>query len=354
MWRAIIRSPSGRFVAACVVLLSVEAFFAWTHVARQQKHPTPRACESIHVLCVARRIMQDQMEKIWPEPHAALIASILYGARTNVPRQLKEQFNTVGITHVMAVSGYNVTIIANLVMILLRSVGVRRKRAFGFVALMVAVFVLFVGASASAVRAGIMGMVALLGKTLGRGSSRAPVLCAAAVLMTMMNPDILIADAGFHLSMLATIGLLYAGAPIERRLYWVPERFGLREMLATTIAATLLTFPYISMVFGRVSLVSLLANTLIVPVVPVLMATAAIAVIAGILGEWVGVALGVFAWFVSTYIISVVGWLAQVPFASISLRMSLGGMVACYSVIFLWLLRENKASHSFLSAPQRL
>lgn len=291
-----------------------------------------------------RQQVGEVVSAIWPEPHASLIAGILYGARVGLPDDIKEQFSHVGLTHIMAVSGYNVTIVASVVMALLRGVGIGRKQAFGFVGVGVGVFVLFVGASASAVRAGIMGVVALLGKTLGRGSAAAPVLVISALLMSLHTPLVLMYDVGFHLSMVATIGLIYGSPIIEGYLGWMTSRFGLREIVSTSVSAIIFTAPIIAFVFGSLSLVSLLANIIVLPVIPILMMSAAVSAGIGLIWQLGGVISGMIAWAISGYVLMVVRWFSQLSWVQIHVQISLVGVCIAYSILLVWVYWHRKKS----------
>ena len=276
------------------------------------------------------------VRSIWPEPHASFVAGILYGDRAGLPKDVQEQFRIAGLTHIMVVSGYNVTIVANIIMSVLRGVGIGRKKSFIAVLVCVVLFVIFVGASASAVRAGIMGVVALLGKTLGRGSRAGPVIIVSVLAMVVGNPLLLVYDMGLHLSVLATMGLIYIAPLVEPGMQWIPERFGLREAVSTTIAASIVTTPLISSVFGTVSLISIAANLVVLPVIPVLMVASAVAVGVGAIIPFLGKLIGVVAWGLSTYVIWIVEHAAQVPFASITIVMQLPVVIMVYSVLILW------------------
>ncbi|MBU1613040.1 ComEC family competence protein, partial [Patescibacteria group bacterium] len=110
----------------------------------------------------------EQVERLWPEPESSLMAGLLYGARASLPQNLLDNFSRVGITHIIAISGFNISIIASILMISLIYSGLARPRAFWIAVSGIVLFVLFTGASASVVRAGIMGVIVLLAAQLGR------------------------------------------------------------------------------------------------------------------------------------------------------------------------------------------
>ncbi len=294
-----------------------------------------------YVIFVRKKIAQT-VENIWPEPHASFIAGILYGERKGMSKDLKDKFAITGLTHIMAVSGYNVTIVANIILAFLAAIGVRRKRAFGFVLVGVAFFVVLVGGSASAVRAGIMGVVALLGRTLGRGNNAAALIISASIIMTLHNEMVLLYDVGFHLSVLATIGLIYFSPIIEKFLRWVPGIFGLREIISTSVSAIIFTAPLISFVFGKVTVVSLITNVLVLPVIPILMLLSGVAMLFGLFLKPAGVLLGVVAWLLSSYVLLIVKIFSELSFASLSFAMPLWVVIISYLILWILIFQKNK------------
>ena len=128
------------------------------------------------------------------------MAGLLYGERSGLPLELADNFSRTGVSHIIAVSGYNISIVALALMSLFINLGLARPRAFWLVVAGIILFVIFTGAGASVVRAGIMGLIVLLAGQLGRLSRIGNVLIFTAALMLLFNPYVLIWDAGFQLS----------------------------------------------------------------------------------------------------------------------------------------------------------
>src|SRR3989338_4103247 len=156
----------------------------------------------------------DKINLLWHEPMASLMAGLVYGYRGGLG-ELSNDFNRTGITHIIAISGYNISIVAMILVTSLSFLLIPRKKAFWLVCGGILLFVIFAGASASVVRAGIMGMLVLLAKQLGRLSRVDNVLALSAVLMLLQNPLVLRWDAGFQLSFAATLGLVYLSPKIQ-------------------------------------------------------------------------------------------------------------------------------------------
>jgi competence protein ComEC len=217
------------------------------------------------------------MEDILPRPHAPLLQGILLGARAGIPATLREAFNHSGTTHLIAISGFNMTIVA----IMLESV---TRRYFGRRSLWlsmagVALYTILVGANPAVVRAAIMAVLLLLAATLGRDRDPWSALSLAAVAMCAWDPKILW-DVGFQLSVAATAGLLVLSDPLHARLHWLPGP--LAAIIAPTLAAQLFVLPLLVYVFGRVSPFFLVSNILAIPLIPWIMLSGAVATAAGL------------------------------------------------------------------------
>ncbi|OGY91686.1 MAG: hypothetical protein A3H70_01465 [Candidatus Komeilibacteria bacterium RIFCSPLOWO2_02_FULL_48_11] len=254
-----------------------------------------------------------------PEPHASLLAGILVGARRGIPDYLLEAFNRVGVTHIIAISGSNITIIAAALLILMQSIGVSRRRTFWLISLGIGAFVIMTGASASVVRAGIMGLFVLLASQLGRATRATNALVFTAFVMLLINPKILVFDAGFQLSFLATMGIVYISPILQNLAKRWPKLFGLKEVLIATLSAIIMTTPLILYQFGRFSVIAPLANLLIVPAVPTVMAVGFITGLVSLASSAVGSVIGWGAWTLLEYIIRVAEFLSSWSFASLEL-----------------------------------
>lgn len=263
-----------------------------------------------------------------PEPEGALGAGILLGVRTGMAPEVSDAFTAAGLTHVVAISGWNIAIVAALVGSMTRPL-VRlpagRLLAVGVAALAVAGYVLLTGASPSVVRAALMAAALVLARLGGSPAHAISALMAAALGMLLAAPQVLW-DVGFQLSALATAGLIWFAAPLEARLARWPAL--LREPVALTLAAQLTTLPVILLNFERLSLVSPLANVVVVPLVPVVMGCSAIAAVVGaidgavhlpLLGDLAAWAAGGAAWLYLRTMILAGYAAAAVPFASVSL-----------------------------------
>ena len=304
-----------------------------------------------------RRGSADLLARVLPEPEAGLASGILIGLRDRVDRELAADFTTAGVSHVVAISGWNIAIVAAAVAALGGALGRRRRSVLTLVAIVV--YVIFAGGSPSVVRAAAMAGVVLLARESGRAGRAAAALGWAVAILLLVDPA-LIADAGFQLSSTATAGLIAWASPLTDRIRSVGRRRvprWLAESLGVSLAAQAATLPIVLATFGRLALISPVANLFIVPVVPLAMAAGlvafggAVAVAAG-LPAVVGVVLAMPGWLSLTVIVAVARISADVPFASATLDPPLNVVAAVASVGGLALLvwRRSRASSTGRSA----
>lgn len=283
-----------------------------------------------------------RLNKILSEPQASFLAGLLIGARKSIPADLTEVFRITGTTHIIAVSGFNITIIVNLfAIIFIKYLPLPRKASFALVLLAIFVFVIITGAPASIIRAALMGCLVLIAQYLGRLSKIANTLIFSAVVMLIVNPKILIYDAGFQLSFLATIGLVYLTPILEKYFCWLPEKFTLQESITTTMAAIVMTLPLILFSFGNLSIIAPISNLLILPFIPIAMAFGFLAGIVALFSIKLGAILGWLVWLVLTYMIKVLELLSRIPYAYIKIEnFSVFLLIGSYLLMILWIKKN--------------
>ena len=281
-----------------------------------------------------RRTAAAALTSAIPEPEAGLAAGIVIGLRDRVDRDLAADFTTVGASHVVAISGWNIAIVAATVAALAGRFG-RRRRSLVLVVAIVA-YVLFAGASASVVRAAAMAGVVLLARETGRAGRAVAALGWAAALLLLADPA-LVSDPGFQLSSLATGGILAWANGLEACLRRVTSGrlpCWLAESLAVSLAAQAATLPVVLLVFGRLAIISPAINLLIVPLVAPAMAAALVALVGGFVTLAGGPAIaatlaGLPAWALLTAMCTVIRGGAALPFASVTLGPPWTILAAC-------------------------
>gem|GEM_PF-4810980 len=272
-----------------------------------------------HFFVSVRSIVSGGFARLMPEPEASLAGGLLIGKAGiagHAADDLILAMRRTGTMHVLAVSGFNVGIVLASVERATVNMLAPKPRAVVAMALLI-IFIVLSGAEASVLRAGIMATLAVIGRRLGRPVQSKRMLLVTVLVMVLITPD-MPTDLGFLLSVLATFGVLEWSEPFERALRFVPEAFGIRAALATTMAAQVLTTPLILAAFGTVSLISPVVNLFVLPVVPFAMAVGAITALVWWIPV-VGQAVGWLAWLPHMFIVRCIVWFGQVPAASLTL-----------------------------------
>ncbi len=281
---------------------------------------------------------------ILPEPEASLLIGILLGLDSGIPEEVAEAFTATGTIHIIVISGFNLTLLAGLLV----RVGTRffqRMRVLWGACAGVILYALFVGASPPVVRAAVMVCLTLLAYLVGRPYSADSALALAVLVLTILNP-LALWDISFQLSIVTTLGLLVvaplladrARQALEARLAadalpWAMDM--LNELLIASLAAQLVTLPLIAYHFGRISLISLFTNALILPVQPGIMVSGGIATLAGLVWEPLGRFLGWIPWLLLTYTARVVAWSARPDWATLTVQLAPWAVLALYAAPFI-------------------
>lgn len=212
-----------------------------------------------------KNIVRNKINRNLVEPQSSLAAGILLGDMRSADEDLKLAFSQSGLSHITAVSGMNITILVVVSMSVLLFLGFNRRQAFYISVLFLIVFVILVGAPASAVRAGVMGFLALLALNIGRLNRITNAIFSTAVCLLFFNPRLLRDDIGFQLSFLAVLGLIFIYPLFDMLLnkIKIPIIKITGEVLAITLSAQVFTLPIIAYNFSTISLVAPLSNLLV-------------------------------------------------------------------------------------------
>lgn len=258
-----------------------------------------------------RRKFVAGLQTALPEPLASFGLGLLVGQRNTLPADLTQALLMVGLTHIIAVSGYNLTILLQASRKLL---GERSKVVSVVLALVLIFgFLLVAGASASIVRAAVISILGLSAWYYGRTVRPLLLLLLTAAGTTFANPVYLWADISWYLSFLAFFGILLVGPMVTQRLYSARTPPLVIQILIESLCAEIMTLPLVLYIFGQMSLVSLLANVLIVALIPLAML---LSLIAGLAGMFAMSVVGWFAWparLLLTYMLDVVNLLSNIP-----------------------------------------
>ncbi len=277
------------------------------------------------------------------EPYAALAGGLTVGDKRALGGELLDTFRDAGIVHIVVLSGFNITIIIAFLLGWMRNLSKKVQLMVG--TLVIVAFVLMTGASATGVRAGIMATLALLATALTRQYAIMRALAIAAAVMVLWNPRILLYDPGFQLSVVATIGLVTVAPRIAKRFLWLTERFGLREIVASTIGTQIAVLPLLVYLIGEISLVALPANLLVLPTVPFAMLLASVAGLYGMIGLPFAALIGYPSYLLLAWIVCVAEWAAAMPLGTVVVpALPLWMVGSMYAVACLWLIMRPSDS----------
>ncbi len=223
------------------------------------------------ILYAGKNAFEWAIDSVFTEPEGGFLKGILLGNRDSLPKDVREDFIAVGLIHIVVLSGYNITLLAEWIMKLLESLRARKKVAYVVAAFSIIAFVVMTGADETAVRAGIMGLLLILARFLRRPQDLPRALALAAFLMVTWNPLVLLWSPSFALSFLATLGLIFLSPYFEKVFWFVTGKGGVRGILAATLGTQIFVLPYILWMSGVVSPISVLLNLLVLPLIPLAM-----------------------------------------------------------------------------------
>ncbi|MDB5253986.1 MAG: Competence protein ComEC [Parcubacteria group bacterium] len=293
----------------------------------------------ISFLLKIKKNFVSQMKKILPEPESSLLAGLLVSGKQALPENILEEFRNAGVAHIVVLSGYNITVVANFLFYIFSFLGIRIAGIFSVVG--IGLFTLITGGTATVVRAAIMAVIAVSGKLFGRNYSASRALVFAGVLMVLQNPKILLLDPSFQLSFLATVAMIYVSSFVETFLSKVPETFQFRQIVSSTISTQLFVLPYLLFQIGKVSVVSLFSNLLILMFVPFTMLIGFISTTVSYFSAALAIPGAYVSHMLLWWMLSVAHFFGTLSWSNVSLSISIRSMWICYAVFFLILRSRN-------------
>ncbi len=298
-----------------------------------------------------RREFAAGMQNSLPEPLASFALGLLIGQRNTLSEELTQQLIAVGLIHIVAVSGYNLTVIIHGSQKLFSRKS--RYQSLMFSLILVGIFLLMTGNSPSIVRAAIVSTLSLIAWYFGRKFKPLLLLSIVALLTAIVNPLYLWSNIGWYLSFSAFLGILILGPLLNKQFVKQKNRDKLAQViLCETIAAQILTLPIILFIFGRLSVVSILANSLVVPLVPLAMLFSLFAGISGMIGFIFGAIVAFPAKMILQYMLSVSSVLSELPGAYVKFSINLYGVILSYLIILIVMIvlhRKTKNLHDTIT-----
>ena len=258
----------------------------------------------------------EKMNSAITPPESLLMGGLILGEKSAFSQELRTSFINTGTIHIVALSGYNVTIVAEWLMKLFMFLPQHLGIGVGILAILL--FVLMTGGSSTAVRAGAMAILALIARATGRNYDVARALILAGVIMILINPFILVFDVSFQLSVIATVAVIFFAPRVEKYFMWITDSFKLRDIVSVTSAVYVFVLPFILYKMGNLSLVALPANILILPFIPFTMLLGFLTSFAGLFWYGFAVPLGFLSYIFLHYELSVINFFSHIPFSSFS------------------------------------
>ena len=315
-------------------------FMRYPRVSLRAEH---KGSKFFEILLAIKSAFSRNVNLAIPEPESSFMAGLILGERRAMPQVVLNELSVTGTTHIVALSGYNITIVGDSLMKSLNFFWIPFGASFYIAVLGILLFTIATGASASVVRAAIMGILVLVARNESRLYQIKNALVFAGAVMIWQNPMILRFDVSFQLSFLAALGLVFVSPRIDRSVEKLKSRIQdrfqkkgservpldyekikkqkksmVREIAVATLSAQFMVLPILVLNFGKLSLISPIANLFVLPFIP---ATMFLGFVTGIAGFFSGTLALVFG-FVSSLFLRYELWVIHVasgvPFASIA------------------------------------
>ncbi len=288
-----------------------------------------------------REKFEESLDSMLDMRDAGFVKGLLIGEKGGISKEDRDMFVTTGTIHVVALSGFNVMVVADAVIRIFSAlfpIGV--GYFLGGVSLVL--FVIMAGAGSTAIRAGLMALLALYARHTGRTYNTLRALLIVSLVMLAFTPRVLF-DVSFHLSVLATFGVIVLPVRLTKYFHFLTPKMGLRENAVTTLSAIILVTPYIMYVMGTVSLISFIANIFILPMIPFTMLSGFLAGIFGFIHPTIAFPFSYITHFFDIYTFSLVQFFSSVPFASIIVSsVSLFLIIGIYGMILYFIFKKQK------------
>lgn len=314
--------------------------------------------KSISNLRESRNGFVNKLDELSVRKVSSLASGVLLGDSSLFSKDEVEQFRIAGLSHIIVLSGFNITILIFFFSFIFLNFNIRLRYRILLTLISIIIFIVFVGSGASIVRAGIMGGVLLIANIFGRQYVARQALFLSAFIMIILNPKIVTLDVSFHLSFLATCGILYLVPILDRIKFFnkyehvklenkslsIKDKIikNVLEIFKVTLAVQIMVLPYIMFTFGQVSLFGILANILVLPLVPIIMILGFFILSFSFLFLPVAKLIASISIPFCKYIFGVASLVGEIPFSNIEHHISILVMVIFYASILFLIFFEDK------------
>lgn len=278
------------------------------------------------------------------EPESSVLSAMLLARRRDIPSTIVEDFSRTGVSHLLAISGMHIAIISLLIVRLLSVFSLPKKISYSGTLLFLFLYIFMIGFPASAVRAGIMGAIVLIAEYFGRINKCYFALLLVAIITLLINPKLIVYDIGWQLSFLAVLSLIFFSEDMEKLFCRMPKLFGIKAILQTTLAAQILTLPWLIYKFGQISLVFPIANILLLPALPLIMSLSVITIIITFIFPILATPLYWIIWNLIHKQIEVISWLSSFSNAAMQIsKVPIIYIMFVYIMIILFKIKPRKS-----------
>ncbi|MGB5710483.1 MAG: ComEC/Rec2 family competence protein [Waterburya sp.] len=281
-----------------------------------------------------RRIVRSQLKGLG-SPVGQLVSSMVLGRKAvDLPSEVRDRFVEVGLAHVLAASGFHVSLLLGIILKLTEGIAAKPRLVIGIGTLIV--YLGLTGIQASVLRACLMGTAVLVALTMETKVKPSGLLLLVATIILLFNP-LLISDLGFQLSFLATLGLIVTLPGLQTKLDWLPPTIA--TLVAVPLAASIWVLPLLCYVFNTIATYSILANILCTPLITVISLGGMISAIAAIIFPALGSAIAWLLLYPAILLIALTKFFTNLPGSAWAIgQISLGVLLTIYGLLILvWL-----------------
>lgn len=288
-----------------------------------------------------KNMFLSNLRAIISEPESALLGGLLLGEKQSLGKQLEDNLRKAGVIHMVVLSGYNITIVADSVIKFFSFLPTLFNVGFGILSIIL--FSIITGGTSTVIRASIMALLVILARSIGKKYDIKRALILAGIAMVFFNPKNLVFDVSFQLSFLATFSLIFLFPIIENYFYFLPKKFKFKEMVTSTVATQIFVLPFLLYKMGDFSLVALPVNILILLFVPATMFFGFISSLLMFISSIIALPFGVVTYGLLFYELKVVEIFSKLPFASFHINnFPLIFMLIFYFAIGIFIYKFSK------------
>lgn len=294
-----------------------------------------------------KRDFVKSLDTLAPRSVASLAAGTTLGDDSLFSKEDLDNFRIAGLSHIIVLSGFNITILIVFFSYLFLNLNLRLKVRTFLTILSIMIFIIFVGAEPSILRAAIMGGVLLLAHVSGRQYVAKQALFLSALVMMIFSPKIAVYDIGFHLSFLATFAILYLVPIFDGYKIFQKEKFknkfsqNMLEIFKLTLAVQIFVTPYIIFKFSNLSLFGIIGNLLVVPIVPIIMFLGFLIILFSFLPS-LAIFISYVSFIFSKHIFLVSEFISGFSFSKLNFNLSAFSMIIIYVIIIFYIYFEKK------------